>query len=110
MFQWLADHRRKKLTDVPFPAGWEDIVRRNVAHYCMLSDAERAQLRALIQVFIAEKKLGMRSGISKNYLAAYLQSKKDCNGMIVVKLQLRKRSASELRCPLLSLYLSIPNS
>lgn len=55
MFQWFADRRRKKLTDVPFPAEWEDIVRRNVAHYCMLNDAERAQLRALIQIFIAEK-------------------------------------------------------
>jgi len=55
LFQWFADHRRKKLTDAPFPAGWENIVRRNVAHYCMLSDAERAHLRALIQVFIAEK-------------------------------------------------------
>lgn len=55
MFQWLANRRRKKLSEVPFPAAWEDIVRHNVAHYCMLNDAERAQLRALIQVFIAEK-------------------------------------------------------
>src|SRR5512145_374993 len=55
MFQWFADRRRKKLTAIPFPAAWEDIVRRNVAHYCMLGDAERAKLRGLIQVFIAEK-------------------------------------------------------
>lgn len=55
MFHWLADRRRKKLTQAPFPSLWEDIIRRNVAHYCMLEDAERAHLRALIQVFIAEK-------------------------------------------------------
>jgi Mlc titration factor MtfA (ptsG expression regulator) len=55
MFHWFTDRRRKKLTQAPFPALWEDIIRRNVAHYCMLEDAERAHLRALIQVFIAEK-------------------------------------------------------
>ena len=55
MFHWIVDHRRKKLTQTPFPSAWEDIIRRNVAHYCMLEDAERAHLRALIQVFIAEK-------------------------------------------------------
>jgi len=55
MLHWLADRRRKKLTAQPFPAAWEDIVRRNVAHYCMLDDALRAQLRALIQIFIVEK-------------------------------------------------------
>jgi hypothetical protein len=56
MFHWLSDHRRKKLTEVPFPPAWEDIARRNVAHYCMLEPVERAHLRKLIQVFISEKK------------------------------------------------------
>jgi len=55
MFHWLANYRRRKLTQAPFPPAWEEIIRRNVAHYCMLDDAERAHLRALIQVFIAEK-------------------------------------------------------
>ena len=55
MFQWFANRRRKKLTAIPFPSAWEDIIRRNVGHYCMLNDAEHAHLRALIQVFIAEK-------------------------------------------------------
>jgi Mlc titration factor MtfA (ptsG expression regulator) len=56
MFDWLKEHRRKKLTQAPFPSSWEEIILRNVAHYCMLNDIERAHLRALIQVFIAEKK------------------------------------------------------
>jgi Mlc titration factor MtfA (ptsG expression regulator) len=55
MFCWFTDRRRKKLAQVPFPTDWEEIVRGNVAHYCMLDDAERAHLRSLIQVFIAEK-------------------------------------------------------
>ena len=55
MFQWFTNQRRKKLTAAPFPAIWEEIVAHNVVHYSMLNDAERAKLRALIQVFIAEK-------------------------------------------------------
>jgi MtfA peptidase len=55
MFQWLANRRREKLMESPFPPAWEEILQNNVAHYCMLEDAERAHLRALIQVFIAEK-------------------------------------------------------
>jgi MtfA peptidase len=55
MFRWFTDHRRKKLMKAPFPPAWEEIIQRNVAHYCMLDDAERAHLRALVQVFIAEK-------------------------------------------------------
>ena len=55
MLHWLSDHRRRKLTEVPFPSPWEDIIRRNVVQYCMLEDDERTHLRALIQVFIAEK-------------------------------------------------------
>jgi len=55
MFHWLTERRRKKLIEVPFPPAWEEIIRRNAAHYCMLDDAQRAQLRALVQVFIAEK-------------------------------------------------------
>jgi Mlc titration factor MtfA (ptsG expression regulator) len=55
MFHWFLDRRRKKLIQAPFPPLWEDIIRRNVAHYCRLEAAERAHLRGLIQVFIAEK-------------------------------------------------------
>ena len=55
MFDWFRERRRKKLTQAAFPSSWEEIIRRNVAHYCMLEDTERAHLQALIQVFIAEK-------------------------------------------------------
>jgi Mlc titration factor MtfA (ptsG expression regulator) len=56
MFHWLSDHRRKKLAEAPFPAAWEEILRCDVIHYCMLDVTERTSLHALIQVFIAEKK------------------------------------------------------
>jgi Mlc titration factor MtfA (ptsG expression regulator) len=55
MFGWFREHRRKKLTQSTFPSSWVEIIRNNVAHYCMLEDTERAHLHALIQVFISEK-------------------------------------------------------
>ncbi len=55
MFNWFRKRRRKKLTQAVFPPSWIDIIQRNVGHYTMLDGTERAQLHALIQVFIAEK-------------------------------------------------------
>jgi hypothetical protein len=55
LFNWFATRRRKKITQEPFPSAWENILHSNVAHYCLLDDIERAHLRALIQVLIAEK-------------------------------------------------------
>lgn len=63
MLQWFTNRRRKKLTAVPFPPTWEEIIRQNVVHYGMLNDVERAHLRALLQVFIAEKKWEACGGI-----------------------------------------------
>ncbi len=63
MFDLFANRRRKKLTEAPFPTEWEDILLRNVGHYSMLDDAERAHLRALIQIFIAEKNWEGASGL-----------------------------------------------
>jgi MtfA peptidase len=64
LFQWFYNRRRKKIRALPFPSSWEEIVRRNVAHYCMLNAAERAHLRELIQVFIAEKNWESAGGLS----------------------------------------------
>jgi len=55
VLKWLAERRRRKLTRAPFPARWEEILCRNVLHYGTLDDPEKARLRALIQVFAAEK-------------------------------------------------------
>ena len=55
MFRWLTERRRRKLVRTPFPAAWEELLRRNITHYGMLEESERAHLRSLVQVFIAEK-------------------------------------------------------
>jgi len=55
MFHWLRDHRRAEARARPFPLQWEAFVQTNVAHYCVLDDAERSELRAMMQVFLEEK-------------------------------------------------------
>ncbi|HDQ03204.1 MAG TPA: zinc-dependent peptidase [Deltaproteobacteria bacterium] len=55
MFRWFTDRRRKRIRKKPFPADWEIIIRRNVAHYRLLDENERAHLQKIIQVFIVEK-------------------------------------------------------
>jgi Mlc titration factor MtfA (ptsG expression regulator) len=55
MWHWLRDHRRRKLLETPFPISWETLLTTNVAHYQRLTEAERKELRELVQVFIAEK-------------------------------------------------------
>ncbi|MCE5211007.1 MAG: zinc-dependent peptidase [Deltaproteobacteria bacterium] len=55
MFDWFTKRRRQKLTEVPFPSDWENMIRRNMVHYGMLDDDERRRLRGLIQIFIVEK-------------------------------------------------------
>lgn len=51
----LRDHRRKKILEEQFPAEWEDVLVRRMAHWSYLDDDERARLRDLLQVFVAEK-------------------------------------------------------
>lgn len=55
MFHWLRDHNRAEARNRPFPTEWEALVHSNVAHYSMLDDAERGELRAMMQVFLEEK-------------------------------------------------------
>jgi Mlc titration factor MtfA (ptsG expression regulator) len=55
MLPWYRRYRRQRLLAQPFPACWEAILRRNVAHYNRLRDGERAQLRDVARVLVAEK-------------------------------------------------------
>ena len=55
MLHWLRDRRRGEARKRPFPPAWVAFVRANVAHYCMLDDAERSELKAMMQVFLEEK-------------------------------------------------------
>ena len=55
MLNWFTNRRRRKLTQEPFPAAWEEIIYRNTAFWRGLNDDERRRLCELVQVFIAEK-------------------------------------------------------
>jgi len=54
-WHWHRDHARAEARERPFPPEWEAYVCANVAHYNVLNDAERTELRAMMQVFIEEK-------------------------------------------------------
>jgi MtfA peptidase len=53
--RWLTERRRRHLLAQPFPPTWLAILEANVAAYGRLDEPERARLRDLVQVFVAEK-------------------------------------------------------
>jgi MtfA peptidase len=55
MFDFLKRRRRARIAEQPFPAEWEEVLRKNGPAYAALSDDEREELRDLVQVFVAEK-------------------------------------------------------
>jgi Mlc titration factor MtfA (ptsG expression regulator) len=55
LFSWLKNRRRRRLLADPFPPDWFHYLD-NVAHYGLLSSAEKTQLRSDLRIFIAEKK------------------------------------------------------
>lgn len=55
MFSWFRDRRRSKLLAEPFPPAWEAILHRNVGHYPLLDESQRARMRDIARVVVAEK-------------------------------------------------------
>jgi Mlc titration factor MtfA (ptsG expression regulator) len=55
MWTWLRRLRRERLLAQPFPEAWEPYLLRNVAHYGLLTEDERARLRDHTRVLVAEK-------------------------------------------------------
>lgn len=55
IFSWLRSRRRRLRASLPFPAEWDEWIRRNVAHVAGLSPEEYARLKQWIQIFHAEK-------------------------------------------------------
>ncbi len=52
----LSKHERwAKIRETPFPAGYSAILEKNVPIYQRLSEVDKADLRGLIQIFLAEK-------------------------------------------------------
>lgn len=54
-FAWLQRRRRAKLLAQPFPSTWNEIIEANVFHDQQLDVAQRARLRQLVAIFVAEK-------------------------------------------------------
>jgi Mlc titration factor MtfA (ptsG expression regulator) len=55
MLGWLRERRRKRIVAEPFPPEWDRIIDVYVPLAWTLRGAQRAKLRELVQVFIAEK-------------------------------------------------------
>jgi hypothetical protein len=54
MFRWLRAHRRRRWLAEPFPAAWEQILRRDVKQFARVPDDLAAVWRQRIQVFVWE--------------------------------------------------------
>ena len=55
MLQWLREQRRLHLLAQPFPETWDSFLFRDVAHYPLLSEDQRALLRDNMRILVAEK-------------------------------------------------------
>jgi Mlc titration factor MtfA (ptsG expression regulator) len=55
LFAWLKQRRRRQLLATPFPEEWLAYLHNNVALYATLTEAERAKLRDLLRVFVADR-------------------------------------------------------
>jgi MtfA peptidase len=55
MFSFFRNRRRRRLLAQPFPAWWESILVRNVAHYARLPAELQAVLRDITRILVAEK-------------------------------------------------------
>jgi Mlc titration factor MtfA (ptsG expression regulator) len=55
MFGLSRTERWAKIRENPFPPGWSAILEKDVPIYERLSEVDRAELRGLIQIFLAEK-------------------------------------------------------
>jgi Mlc titration factor MtfA (ptsG expression regulator) len=51
----LLGGRRRRLLAQPFPADWEQVLRRNLGLYNRLGPAEQQQLKDILRILVAEK-------------------------------------------------------
>jgi MtfA peptidase len=55
MFHWLKNRRRQKLLAEPFPAEWDEYLRRSVPYAAYLAAEQLARLKDNLRIFVAEK-------------------------------------------------------
>src|SRR5438132_5645302 len=56
IFEFLKQHRRRRLRARPFPKEWLVLIQRHVVFFHRLYASDRAELLGHIQVFLAEKR------------------------------------------------------
>src|SRR5947209_4566679 len=56
IFEFLKQHRRRRLRARPFPNEWLKLIQRHVVFFSKLSAMDRVELLGHIQVFLAEKR------------------------------------------------------
>src|SRR5256886_7888512 len=56
IFEFLKQHRRRRLRARPFPKEWLVLIQRHVVFFHKLSASDRAELLGHVQVFLAEKR------------------------------------------------------
>ncbi len=66
MFFWSKERRRARVRERPFPETWAEILRRRVPYYTRLPEAQQAELRGHVQVFLAEKHFEGCGGFALN--------------------------------------------
>jgi Mlc titration factor MtfA (ptsG expression regulator) len=55
IFNWLKQRRRAKILATPFPENWNQTIRDNVRHACLLTSEQQQKLCRLVRIFVAEK-------------------------------------------------------
>jgi MtfA peptidase len=60
----LRERRRRKLRATPLPPAWEAILREEIALCARLPAGDQAELRGLVQVFLAEKRFEGCGGLA----------------------------------------------
>jgi hypothetical protein len=63
MFGWWKRRRRARILAGPFPAGWEEILRRRVPFHLRLRPGEDAKFRDMLRIFAAEKRFFGAAGL-----------------------------------------------
>lgn len=61
---WIAEHRRNRILEQPFPAPWEEIFARRAAFYSRLTPDEQKRLRDTVQILVHEKSWEGGSGLA----------------------------------------------
>jgi MtfA peptidase len=64
VFGWMKSRRRRRLLAAPFPAPWEETLRRRVRHFQHLPAAQQERVRQIVPVMLGEKEWAAAAGFT----------------------------------------------